>query len=298
MQKFIDPSTIRKGAIVKEKLSFIGKFPLFSIVEFNLFTNCTRTCSFCPVSNPNFYSRRNQKMDFLLYAKIIDDLAEIKYAGKILYSGFSEPLMHSEIADFISYTKNKLPLCSVEIVSNGDLVSEKKLRTLFSSGLDTISISMYDGAHQIDIFTSIASALSLNSEQVILRRRYFESGDYGLTITNRGGLVDSNKYRAENENMIISLPLKEACFYPFYMTKVDYNGDVLLCSHDWSKKLILGNLAKDKLYDIWMGDTIEEIRRQLSCKYRGFTPCIGCDATGTIIGKDSLKAWQVNANNG
>ena len=25
---------------------------------------------------------------------------------------------------------------------------------------------------------------------------------------------------------------------------VDYNGDVLMCSHDWSKEKILGNLNK------------------------------------------------------
>ena len=26
---------------------------------------------------------------------------------------------------------------------------------------------------------------------------------------------------------------------------VDYNGDVLMCSHDWSKEKILGNLNKN-----------------------------------------------------
>ena len=32
------------------------------------------------------------------------------------------------------------------------------------------------------------------------------------------------------------------CTYPSYMFFIDYNGDVLMCSHDWSKEKILGNL--------------------------------------------------------
>jgi radical SAM protein with 4Fe4S-binding SPASM domain len=289
--KFIDKSTERKAKIVQDKLSFLDGHPLFSIVEFNLYTNCTRACDFCPVSDPDFYTKKNQKMDFDLYKKIIDDLSDIDYQGKLLYSGFSEPLMHNKLADFILYTKFKLPLSRVEIVSNGDLVTEKKLEELFDSGLDTVSISMYDGFHQIEFFSKISCKLGLNKDQMVLRRRYFEDGNYGLTITNRGGLVDSNKYRSDKEDSLVALPLAETCYYPFYMIKVDYNGDVLLCSHDWSKKLILGNLGNEKLQDIWRGKKLDEIRRMLANKSRDMIPCVTCDVMGTLIGKDSFEAW-------
>ena len=32
---------------------------------------------------------------------------------------------------------------------------------------------------------------------------------------------------------------------------MDYQGDVLICGHDWGKKIILGNLNKEKFLDIW-----------------------------------------------
>ena len=35
-------------------------------------------------------------------------------------------------------------------------------------------------------------------------------------------------------------PTKESCYYPSYDFFLDYNGDVLMCSHDWAKKNILG----------------------------------------------------------
>lgn len=42
----IDPSTLRKAEIIKDKLIFRDNFPLFSIVEFNIFGSCNRSCSF------------------------------------------------------------------------------------------------------------------------------------------------------------------------------------------------------------------------------------------------------------
>ena len=32
-------------------------------------------------------------------------------------------------------------------------------------------------------------------------------------------------------------PLAKACYYPFYVIFMDYNGDYLLCSHDWGKEI-------------------------------------------------------------
>ena len=39
--------------------------------------------------------------------------------------------------------------------------------------------------------------------------------------------------------------LKKPCYYPSY-TFLDYNGDVLMCPHDWGKR-ILGNLKNNSL---------------------------------------------------
>ena len=42
-------------------------------------------------------------------------------------------------------------------------------------------------------------------------------------------------------------PLKKPCFIPSYTFFLDYQGDVLMCPHDWGKKVILGNLSKEKI---------------------------------------------------
>ena len=290
--RFIDKSTDRKKQIVKDKLSFYMDVVLPSIIEFNITGSCNRDCSFCPVSNPKVYTKTKDSMDVRLFEKIVKNLQDIGYSGKILFSAFSEPLLHKNIEELISVAKKYLPDIRLEIVSNGDLLTVKKLKLLYEAGLDTINISMYDGKHQIEFFNNVRVEANVPEEVVVLRRRYYENGNYGITISNRVGLVNSNEYRDENEEKIFELPLKQSCYYPFYMILVDYNGDVLLCPHDWNKTLKFGNL-KDKLFfDIWNSKALNGIRKRLLNSDRDFGACKNCDVLGTVIGKESFEAWN------
>lgn len=290
--RFIDKSTDRKNKIVKDKLKIINGVPVFSIIEFNIIGTCNRNCSFCPVSNSEIYHKTTDELDIELFRKILLDLQEIQYEGKILFSAFSEPLLHKKIEKLISLAKEYLPKIRLEIVSNGDLLTTKKLKNLYDSGLDTINISMYDGEHQIEHFNKIREESGVPEEMIVLRRRYLENGNYGLTISNRAGLINSNEYRDKSENSIVELPLQKPCYYPFYMILIDYNGDVLLCPHDWAKKLTFGNLKNNKLFDIWNGNILNNLRKKLSASNRAFSPCNNCDVLGTIIGKDSFDSWE------
>jgi radical SAM protein with 4Fe4S-binding SPASM domain len=290
--RFIDKSTDRKKQIVKDKLTIIDNIPVFSIIEFNIIGSCNRNCSFCPVSNPDVYTKTNDGLELELFEKIVKDLQEISYEGEILFSAFSEPLLHKRVEELISIAKQYLPSIRLEIVSNGDLLTVKKLQKLYNAGLDAINISMYDGPHQIKYFEDMRKEAGVPESFVVTRRRYFENGNYGITISNRGGLIDSNEFRDENEESIVELPLKQACYYPFYMIVVDYNGDVLLCPHDWNKTLKFGNLKNEKLFDIWNGKVLNSIRERLSNFDRNFAPCKTCDVIGTVIGKESFEAWS------
>lgn len=291
--RFIDSSTDRKKQIVKDKLVLVDGIPVFSIIEFNIIGSCNRNCAFCPVSNPDVYTKTNDGLDIELFEKIIKDLHEINYEGKILFSAFSEPLLHKKVEELVSIAKKYLPKVRVEMVSNGDLLTGKKLKKLYESGLDTINISMYDGSHQIEYFNNIRIEAGVPEDAIVLRRRYYENGNYGITISNRVGLVDSNEFRDENEISITELPLKEVCYYPFYMILVDYNGDVLLCPHDWNKTLKFGNLKNEKLFDIWRGKALNGIRQKLTQCNRNFGACKHCDVMGTLIGKESFEAWNI-----
>ena len=80
--------------------------------------------------------------------------------------------------------------------------------------------------------------------------------------------------------------------YPFVHFFLDYQGDVLMCPHDWGKKIILGNLNKTNLTDIWFSKKSMQIRKMLNKSNRNFTPCNVCDVEGTFMGEKNAGYFK------
>ena len=293
---YIDPSTKRKKDVVENNIKYYQSIPLFSLLEFNIFGACNRSCSFCPVSDTSFYNNVYQGIDLELYQKILIELKEVSYSGTILFSAFSEPLLNKNIFLMIEMTKKYLQSSSIEIVSNGDVIIKKSkvLKKLFDSGLDVLSVSIYDGQEEFDYFEKMVKYFNIKNGKIILRRRYLLDDNYGITFSNRAGLVDTQKFKSINEEKlnINNLPLQRNCFYPFYQMVVDYNGDVLMCAHDWKKEKIIGNVKNQNIIEIWNSKIIKQSRKILSKNKRSFKPCMNCDVKGDIMGHANFKAWE------
>jgi len=289
----IDSTTKRKSAIAAARLTTNTGIPVFSIVEISVVAACNRRCSFCPVSD-DYYKKVGLSgvMKQSLYEKLLQDLESIDYSGMILFSGESEPLLHKRLDRLISRTKEVLPNTQIEVNSNGDLLTEQKLKSLFSAGLDTLSISMYDGPHQIAEFSDLRDRVGLNSSQILLRRRYLKDGNYGINMTNRGGLVDSDSFQSSTSNAKQPVfPISQECYYPFYMLTVDVGANVTICSHDWAKQYVVGNFAQTHIFEIWTGARFNTARRSLAKCDRSLPSCRKCNAIGDLIGKESFESW-------
>ncbi len=297
ISQIIDSTTKRKNQIAASRLSLRRGIPIFSIIEISVVAACNRRCPFCPVSSGNYYKSLGLSgvMKQALYEKLVNDLTDIDYAGMILFSGESEPLLHKKLDKLIQKTKIKLPRSRIEVNSNGDLLTKTKLTRLFDSGLDTLSISLYDGPEQIEEFESLRDSAGLDSSQVLLRRRYYADGNYGINMTNRGGLVDSESFqRLEGEAAEAPkvFPRKQVCYYPFYMLTVDVGANVTICSHDWAKNYIVGNFAKEHIFDVWNSGRFDVARKKLARCDRSLASCRDCDALGDLIGRESFDEWQ------
>lgn len=288
--KFLDPNIKRKSKIIQNSLQLIAgtKIPLPSLVEISDSGTCNRKCSFCPRSDEN-YEDKKEFISPYLHEKLLKELSGYNYTGMIIYSGFNEPLLNKDIYQNIAQTKRYLPKSKIELITNGDVLNLTRLLKLFESGLSTILISVYDSEKDYFKFQKLCNEAGLNSNQYILRKRYLsEEKNFGITISNRGGLMDNAKYPIKS----LEKPLSAKCFYPSYTFFLDYNGDVLMCSHDWGKKNILGNLNKQSFIDIWLSDKAKETRTKLFSSLRDFSPCNVCDANGSLIGSNHVKAWK------
>jgi radical SAM protein with 4Fe4S-binding SPASM domain len=297
LDKSVDTSIYRKRAFVEkeEDIRIIDGFPVFRIVEFNVYGACNRSCSFCPVSDPSFYMNKYEGISNELFTKIMMDLDEIQYNGTLLISAFSEPFLNKDLPELVRTGKSILPDARIEINSNGDIFKKRidKLKDLFKAGLDAIIVSVYDGPTAYDEFLKMRATLNLSESQFVIRRRYFdgEKGDWGIIFSNRAGLIDTNKFQEETEDGTETLPLKRHCFYPFYQTLIDYNGDMILCPHDWGKEYIVGNLSEENLWDLWTSDKYQTARKFLSHENRNFKPCHKCNVKGNFIGKTNFETW-------
>ena len=294
----IDLNILRKQEMSKENVNYYKGHLLFSILELNIWGACNRSCSFCPVSNKDFYTNKNEGISLELYTKLLEDLEKIKYNGTILFSAFSEPLLNKNINKLIELSKSILPNIHLEINSNGDVIKKnvKKLLGLYESGLDTIVISVYDGIEEYKMFECMQHENNLTDDSFIVRRRYFDEkkNDYGIIFSNRSGTVDVKSFINQDDSLDENMPLQRVCYYPFYQIMIDYNGDVLLCAHDWAKKYILGNILESSIFDLWINEKSQSARQNLAKKNRLFSPCKTCNVRGDVIGKEMFEIWQEN----
>ena len=291
-KKFLDPNIENKSKTVEDKIQLFDyagiKLPLPTEIEISESGTCNRSCSFCPRSAKDFVDKKEFITD-KLHEKLCKELQDLNYKGTIRYSGFVEPMLDKNIYNLINMVRNFLPDSNVEMVTNGDPLNLKRLEKLFQSGLNRILISAYDGKEDADRLEDLCKSANLSSEQYIVRHRYYsEEKDFGITLSNRSGLMENAEFKIKS----LAEPLKNPCYIPSYTFFLDYQGDVLMCPHDWGKKIILGNLNKTNLTDIWFSKKSMQIRKMLNKSNRNFTPCNVCDVEGTFMGEKNAGYFK------
>ena len=275
----------RRSSIIEKDLKFINEVPLPKWIELSLIDVCNRSCSFCPKSDDSVAPDTFNKMERVLIDKLTSDLIKMNYSGTIALCGYGEPLLHKDI---LYITEKLSSASSVEIITNGDALNFKRAKKLFDSGLSTLLISVYDGAEEEEKFYQLCKELKLNEDQYVIRNRYMSAdNDFGLNISNRSGNLENSEFKIEP----LKTSLKMSCNYPAYTFFIDYNGDVQMCSHDWGKKYIIGNIKNEKIINIWKNEKYLYARKKLLNANRNFSPCNKCDVEGSLIGNKHAKEW-------
>ncbi|WP_075520315.1 radical SAM/SPASM domain-containing protein [Candidatus Pelagibacter communis] len=289
-KKFIDPYIEKKSKKSNELFQCFPKtsIPLPSEVEISESGTCNRKCSFCPRSAPDFKDVKEFINDQLIL-KLVNELKNYYYKGTIRFSGFVEPLLDKNIFKLINICRINLPESNIEMVTNGDVLNLSRLKKLFENGLSKLLISVYDGPEDVTKFENLCNDAGLRKNEFFIRHRYLPpEEDFGITLSNRAGMMENAEFQIKK----LENTLKKPCYYPSYTFFLDYNGDVLMCPHDWGKKRILGNLKNNSFKEIWLSKLSIESRSKLNGSNRNFSPCSDCDVSGTLIGKKHANAWN------
>jgi radical SAM protein with 4Fe4S-binding SPASM domain len=280
--KTIEVNIKRRTVIVNDVLSKYKGKPIPSWIELSIIDVCNRDCSFCPKSDPMVAPNTYQKMKLSLIDKLCTELKEINYKGSVVLCGYGEPMLHKEINIIC---KKLSEVSFVEIVTNGDTLNPKAIKNLYANNVNKLLISMYDGKHQIEKFKEMAAKADVPEDFVILRDRWYDSSkDFGLKLTNRTGTISLGEQE--------KIGTFKKCFYPSYQFLIDWNGDIFLCPQDWQRRVTMGNMMQEHIFDIWDSRIMNKYRKDLINGKRVNSPCTLCNAEGTILGKKHAGAWQ------
>ena len=270
----------RKSGFVDDVQKIDG-VPLFSWIDINITELCNRTCVFCPRVDEDLYPNQNLNMSVELASKIGSELKSLNYKGTIIFSGFGEPMLHPKLLNIVKMLGGPHHL---ELVTNGDKLTETALTQLVEAGIDYFVVSMYDGPHQKEHFQNMFQNSKVPTDSYMLRDRWHDGeDDFGLKLTNRGGVIHTGLQPEVN--------VHSPCYYPAYSMMLDWNGDVLLCVQDWNKRVKAGNVFMDSLWNIWRSPILSRYRRQLIASDRNKAPCNGCNADGTLHGYKHKDHW-------
>ena len=265
-----------------DKVSEYNGYPIPTWVELSLIDVCNRKCIFCPKSDENIAPDTFQKMSRNIIDQIHDQLSEINFDGTVSLCGYGEPLLHKDISYIVKKLSN---VSNVEVVTNGDVLTSKNLQELYLANASKILISMYDGPDQVEKFSKMTKKANVPDDFVILRDRWYDQyNDFGVKLTNRAGTISTGEQE--------KIGKYKECYYPTYQFLIDWNGDIFLCPQDWQRRVTMGNMMQEHIFDIWTNKVMTKFRKNLINGKRIESPCTLCNAEGTVLGKNHALAWS------
>lgn len=281
------------------------EFPMMVVLSFVY--PCNALCPHCPFTNSNIRKEYADApyMPEKLFKKIADEAGQ--YNSLIRLTGGGEPMLHPKGTDLIVYAKEKG--CRVGLVSNGSMFDEENTRRLLSAGVDMIEFSV-DAANeeQYSIYRKGLSwpHLLQNARRMVALRNEMKAQTkiVGSCVHQKGIDIDEverfwcheigfdnlirRKYLTWGVNTTMDADLSAdptpyldtdevPCPFLFERLNIDTRGNVQVCGYDISANTSMGNVHKDSIKDIWLGEGFEYYRsKHLNGQGKSLQMCAGC----------------------
>jgi MoaA/NifB/PqqE/SkfB family radical SAM enzyme len=272
---------------------------------------CNFRCKFCPTGDSKLMKKLKRPsglMDFALYQKIINDLTEFKKPVKVLrlYKD-GEPLLNPKLPDMIRYAKERGCALQIDTTTNASLLDPKKNLELISAGLDRINISI-NGLTDQAYREFTRNKIQFDKVVENIRHFYENRGNCEVSIKMVGDNLPAAEHkrffdifgdiadRVFIEHVAPCWPTfemsdvkpntsvgiygqeireVEVCPYIFYSLSINSDGSVSLCFLDWARQLIVGDVRKESVKDIWNGKILSDYQRMHLLKKRKTHPICG-----------------------
>ena len=277
---------------------------------------CNFRCTFCPTGEPSLLrkTKLRQHIPVSIYESAIQGAG--KFSGRIKKLHLNkdgEPFLNPGIIDLIRIAHRSRNFDSIETISNGSLLSDYKVDEIVSSGLNVLKISIYGTTSQeyaanvrrnVDIDRIIKSIRSLylasrgSALKIYVKMMRSENERSNERFINCFQEISDRVFIEEKVEQwpsfssLVVKPLvnvyrrplgaaKSVCTLPFYSMVVNATGTVSACCVDWKNELILGDLSRQTLDEIWDSEGFNSFRVQMLQGRRRISACATCDHPDT-----------------
>jgi len=255
-------------------------------IQIQTITSCNASCVMCPypVVSTEF---PHERMDERLYDRILDECSREPRLRRIEPFLMNEAFTDSRMIDWIARAKQKVPHAMVTVTTNGAPLVPKVTDRLVRTGLDAIWFSFngatpevyerimgipYDRVKanidylldvrppSLRVFVNMIDT-RLMAPEIVENVRYWESRGVqagASPLVNRAGNVgnfDELRYTPQGQEPV------RTCELVFYKMYILASGDVVLCCMDWRRQVVLGNVGRQSLREIWNSEACRRIRR-------------------------------------
>ena len=242
---------------------------------------CNASCVHCPTNKKSRPAMPHGRMSTELFNKIIAELKDNGFSGEIRFGLFAEPLDDPLLRQRLETIKNELPETVISIATNGGLFDVKRHGFI-------VDYANFVGVHVESIDPEVYNEYMdpLKAERVIprvislleLAASKGKIDAVGITTPvhkgNFAGLPKLQEFfsRYRDDLLLTSLsnrsweggpytklslsPHGGYCM-PHFMHKglfIDWDGALVPCCFDFSKSMVLGDLNKQSLQEIFRGE--------------------------------------------
>ncbi|MCX7829881.1 MAG: radical SAM protein [Acidobacteria bacterium] len=284
----------QSDSFLKKSFYFLAsrKVPLFpKTVQFETHSACNAACIFCPYS----FTHQGQPKGFMsddLFKKIVMELKLHKVRRISPYMN-NEPFLDKNIVEKLVFIKQEIPKSKIVLTTNGsklfpnvvdELIKHNPLDYLYISfqGVEKEGyeetmrgslkfeetmenvlylVSKLKESRAKHPFKVIITMVATNKVDPIKAVNFWSEKGVKAKWTpleNRGGnIIDFKKLKPKDS----STRRFVNCTRLFKQAYILFNGDMVLCCTDYTRKAVLGNVEKTSIKEVWNSAKANSLRR-------------------------------------
>lgn len=248
------------------RVNELAQVPMFSNVEIETMNRCNGVCSFCP-ANRNSDTRELKYMSEELFRKIILELEEMNYDGKLFMYCNNEPFLDDRIESFVKFAREHLPYTRILISTNGIALTMERYKAVIPYVNDFRLNNYNDGLQLIPSAIKLQEYCLGNLEA--MKKTHIVMRKANEILSTRGGDAPNRLEKKSYKG--------ETCGEPYRTIIIRPTGEVSLCLSDVKGKYTLGDVSQESMKTIWHGTKFQEIREKLKTGREKIAQCEYCD---------------------